>query len=210
MHLRFLTRTLTLLAIVAVPAYALAQTPPASPPAQQAPQSGGGVGIGVKGGPLFSSLTAAQTDVSNRTGFIGGLFIGGNRHGVVGVGVDILYARKGLKDTDGVTLDLDYINVPVYARINAGSSSLNKASVYGIIGVDLNFLLKAKFNVLDTDAKDDFTQADYGLAVGIGAEITRFVIEGRYTKGLGNIAKKTGAEELKTQSFAVMFGVRFN
>lgn len=210
MHFRPWTCALAFLTLAAAPMSAFAQTPPATPPAQQSSQGGEGVGIGVKVGPLFSSLNAAKTDFSNRTGFIGGLFIGGNRHGVVGVGVDILYARKGAKDEDGDSLDLDYINVPVYARINAGSSNLNKASVYGIVGVDLNFLLKAKFSFSDTDAKDDFSRADYGLAVGIGAEITRFVIEGRYTKGFGNIAKKTGAEELKTQSFAVMFGVRFN
>lgn len=175
--------------------------------------SGGeGIGIGIKGGPLFSTLSVANaTDISNRTGFTGGLFLGGNRSGVVGVGVDLMFARRGAKEKGtSETLDMDYLNVPVYARINAGSASRGGAIVYGIIGVDLNFLLKAKFSTDTTDSTDDFQRADYGVVVGLGAEITRFIIEGRYSKGLGNIAKNKNDPEIKSQSFAILIGVRLN
>src|SRR5581483_8515682 len=107
-------------------------------------------------------------------------------------------------------LDLDYLDVPVYARINAGSSSTSGVSGYGVVGVDLNFLLKAKASGSTTDLTSSFERADYGLALGFGVEITRFVVEGRFTRGLGNIAKETGAAVTKTQTFAIMFGVRFN
>ncbi len=170
-----------------------------------------GIGIGVKGGPLFSTIDEVDNSFSNRTGFIGGLFLGGNRGGVVGVGVDLLYARKGGKDPDSRdTLDLDYINVPVYARINIGSSSRQGVSAYGTVGADLNFLLKAQVSSGGGDIKDQFERADYGVAAGVGVEITRLIIEGRFTRGLGNIAKDKRAAVLKTQTFAVLIGVRFN
>jgi hypothetical protein len=172
-----------------------------------------GVGIGAKVGPLFSSLDQATSSskFENRTGIIGGLFIGGNRGGTVGVGVDVLYARKGAKsDVAAAALDLDYLNVPVYMRVNIGSRSTGGVSVYGTVGADLNFLLKAKATDGGTVLTDNFSRADYGISAGLGVEITRVILEGRYSKGLGNIAKSSSDPELKTQSFALMIGVRFN
>ena len=186
---------------------------PLSAFAQQPAPRHEGIGIGVKAGPLFSSLDAKDDPnvFKTRTGIIGGLFLGGNRPGIVGVGVDLLYARRGAKiEGTDLTVDMDYINVPVYARINAGSSNLSGGIVYGIVGLDLNFLLKSELSEGGEDLTDDFQRADYGLALGIGAEITRFIVELRYTKGLGNLAKDDDDPELKSQSFALMFGVRFN
>lgn len=198
-------------ALLAVPGSALAQQTATT---VQTSQRHEGFGIGAKIGPLFSSLSSADiSSFKSRTGVIGGLFLGGNRPGAVGVGVDLLYARKGSKIEDfDETVNLDYINVPVYLRINAGSSSTSGAIGYGIVGVDLNFLLKAKEDMdgESEDITDDFNRADYGLALGFGVEITRFIIEGRYTKGLGNLAKDKDDPVVKTQSFAIMFGVRFN
>jgi hypothetical protein len=193
-----LVRFMIALALIALPLPALAQ----------------GVGIGAKIGPLWSSLSEADVDdaFENRTGWIGGLFIGGNRAGRVGVGVDILYARKGANETGSdQSVTLDYLNVPIYARVNIGSPSRGGASVYGIAGLDLNFLIKSKLGSGE-DIKDNFNSADYGLALGLGVEITRFLVEGRYTRGLGNIAKHDVDfdTDVKTKSFAIMFGVRFN
>lgn len=191
-----LIRIIGILALIALPLPALAQ----------------GIGIGAKIGPLWSSLSEADVDdaFENRTGWIGGLFIGGNRPGVVGVGVDILYARKGANETGSdQALTLDYLNVPIYMRINAGSSSTSRAALYGIAGLDLNFLLKSKL-AFGGDVTDQFKRADYGLALGLGVEITRILLEGRYTKGFGSIAKHNLDSDVKTQSFSVMVGFRFN
>ena len=98
----------------------------------------------------------------------------------------------------------------VYVRINAGSSSLSRVIGYGIVWVDLNFLLNAKLSIGDDSVTDQFQRADYGLVVGGGVEIARFIVEGRFTRGLGNIAKDKNDPVLKTQTFAVMLGVRLN
>ncbi len=194
---------------------ALVLAPVAASAQQSAPQASsnhGGIGIGVKAGPLFSSLDEANVTngFSNRTGVIGGLFLGGNRPGLIGVGVNLLYAKKGAKDPNSSDfVNLDYIEVPVYLRINAGSSSTGGVSVYGVVGPNFDFLLKA--NSKDgTDLKSLFNRADYGVQFGAGVEITRFIVEGRYTKGIGNIAKNKNDPTLKTKTFAIMFGVRFN
>jgi hypothetical protein len=170
-----------------------------------------GIGIGIKAGPLFSSLNSdvVTSPLDTRTGWIGGLFLGGNRSGIVGVGVDILYARKKVGTPNGDTT-LDYLDIPVYLRLNAGSSNLGGVNLYGIVGPDFEVRLKGQLKF--DDGIDDQTEGvDLGIAAGAGIEITRFIVEGRYTRGFRNIAKDLSVDQkITTQSFAVMFGVRFN
>ena len=184
-------------------------------PIAAAAQSHGGIGVGVKGGPLFSSLTSdvSKDEFKTRTGWIGGLFVGGNRNGVVGAAVELLYARKGAKANDGSgdQIDIDYLEVPVLLRINAGSRSLSGANLYAVVGPAFDIRLKSKLSTGE-DLKDQTEGADVGLAVGVGVEITRFLVEARYTKGLRNIASASLdlGEKIKTSTVAIFFGVRFN
>ena len=47
--------------------------------------------------------------------------------------------------------------------------------------------------------------------LGGGVEITRFLAEVRYNEGLRNISKNFSASnDIKTRSFALLIGVRFN
>jgi hypothetical protein len=170
-----------------------------------------GIGIGLKIGPLFSSLNSdVVTDPpETRTGWIGGLFIGGNRPGLIGVQADILFARKKVGTPTG-DVTLDYLEIPILLRLNAGSSNLGGVSVFGVVGPAFDVRLKGKLNF--DEGIDDQTEAvDVGLSVGAGVEITRFIIEGRYTRGLRSIDKGLSLDrKIKTESFAVMFGLRFN
>ena len=170
-----------------------------------------GIGFGVKAGPLFSSLDSnvVTSPLDTRTGWIGGFFIGGNRPGVVGVAVDVLFARKKVGTPSG-DVTFDYLEVPVLLRVNGGSSSLGGVNVFGVVGPAFDFRLKGKLNFEDSpDAQ--MQEIDVGVSAGAGVEITRFIIEGRYTKGFRNLGKDlTQNEKITTQSFAVMFGVRFN
>ena len=171
----------------------------------------GGIGFGIKAGPLFSNLNSdvITSPLDTRTGWIGGVFIGGNRPGILGVGVDVLFARKKVGTPTG-DVTLDYLEVPVLLRVNAGTRSLNGVNVYGVVGPAFDFRLKGELN-FEESPEAQMQEIDLGLTAGAGVEITRFVIEGRYTKGFRNLGKDlTQNEKITTQSFAVMFGVRFN
>lgn len=184
----------------------------------QAPPPGGGgggqgFGVGIKGGYLTSTFDAAtSTNVfKSNNGWIVGLWFGGNRQGVVGVMGEIMYAKKSAKASVGTTtFDNYYLEIPILARINIGTESRNGISVYGLVGPAFDILLKAKQN--DFDIKDNYESLDIGLIIGGGIEITRLLIELQYNKGLRNVAKGSGASftEIKTHSFAIMAGVRFN
>lgn len=170
-----------------------------------------GIGVGIKAGPLFSNINSdvISSPLDTRTGWIGGLFFGGNRPGIVGVGADVLYARKKVGTPAG-DLTFDYLEVPVYLRVNAGTRSLNGFNVYGLVGPAFDFRLKGKLNFEDSPA-DQMQEIDVGVTAGAGIEITRFIVEGRYTQGFRNLGKDlTQNDKITTKSFAVMFGVRFN
>ncbi|MGE3178347.1 MAG: porin family protein [Vicinamibacterales bacterium] len=175
-------------------------------------QNDNGIGVGVKGGLLFSTLDFGGNDdfLQNKTGFVGGLFFGGNRGGLLGVEADILYARKGanIEDSD-LDFDIHMLEIPVMLRLNLGSGSLSGARIYGLAGPSMGFRLKSEFGGLDIV---DFTEGyDVNLVLGAGVELTRFLIEGRYNHGVKNISKDfSESDDIKTRSWAVLLGLRFN
>jgi len=191
------------------------QQPPPPPGGGGKPAEG--FGIGVKIGPLFTSYSAASSSnfkFKTSTGFEGGLWFGGNRGGRVGVMGEILYAKKKQElvttATTGST-SLQYLEIPILVRINIGSRSRNGVSVYGLVGPVFDINLKADVN--GVDVKSAYESLDFGILGGAGVEITRFLVEGRYNHGLRNVLKSTNAAsflEIKTSSFALLFGVRFN
>lgn len=175
-----------------------------------AAQNAQGVGIGIKGGLLFNNLDfgANQDFLESKTGLIGGLFIGGNRGGLLGIEADIFYARKN-GEFNGQTITFDMLEIPLLLRLNAGSRSLSGVSLYGLAGPAISLRLKSDFDGLDIV---DLTQGyDVNLVFGGGIEITRFLAELRYNQGLRNISKDFSASDtIKTRSFALLIGVRFN
>jgi len=178
-----------------------------------APAFAQGVGVGVKIGPTFNDFTDDEAP-EGRTGWMGGLFIGGNRAGRVGVAVEFNYARKNaefeFEDGSTSSLNVSYFQVPVLLRINGGSRDREGLNVYGIVGPFFNFKLDAEADF--DDAFDDSVEdIDAGVVFGAGVEITRFIIEGRYDLGLRRInTDDEGVVDVKSRSFAILFGVRFN
>jgi hypothetical protein len=172
-----------------------------------------GIGIGVKGGPVFASISQAQSagvTLKNNNGFLFGLFLGGNRPGAVGVMAEIDYAKKGAKDSSGNALSLYYVEIPVLLRINIGSSSLNGVSFYIIGGPAFAIQLKGSLN--GVDVKSQYQTLDINYIIGAGVEITRFILEGRVDNGLRNVNKGNLAmtSTIHNRAFELLFGFRFN
>lgn len=177
-----------------------------------AQSNGNGIGVGIKGGLLFSNLDFGADDdfLKNKTGFTGGLFIGGNRGGLLGVEADIFYSSKGANvDGSGSDFDIRMLEIPVLLRLNVGSGSLSSARVYGLAGPSMGFRLKSEFGGIDIV---DFTEGyDVNVVLGAGVELTRFLVEARYNHGVKNISKNfSESADIKTRSYAVLLGIRFN
>lgn len=193
---------------------AFAQGAPAQ--AQQQPQNQPrheGIGVFLLGGPLFGKLSDVESlDTDRKTGWLFGVGLGGNRPGAVGVEADILYGKRG--ETEKGThedFDMHVVHVPVMARINVGSQSLNGVSGFGVIGPSIDWVFKSTLG--GVDISDDTAGFTVGLVVGGGVEITRFIVQGRYMRGLRAIDRTFNvgqSQKIKTEEFAILFGVRFN
>lgn len=95
--------------------------------------------------------------------------------------------------------------------MNIGSANKNKgAIVYGLGGPVFDILLQSK--LAGVDVKSKYESLDMGILIGAGVEVSRFLSEGRYNIGLKNVLKASGAgsTDVKSKSFAVLAGVRFN
>ncbi len=93
-----------------------------------------GVGVGVKGGYLYTSFDfdGASDLLDSSNGWMAGLFFGGNRSGTVGVMGEInIQAKRGKVGTESTTIY--YVQVPALLRINGGSRSTSGVSGYGIV-----------------------------------------------------------------------------
>ena len=197
-----LTTLVTAASLFIAPSVASAQaesaglvTAPVADSSPASPLFGGhkGLGLGVKGGALFSSLTGSTT-YKNRTGLIAGLFIGGNGHGLAGVMLEVLYAQKGA-GTAGSPITAHYIEVPVLLRLNIGG-------IYTVLGPYVDIKLKASgFNV-----SQNFDGFDFGVLTGAGVEFKPFLLEVRETFGLRSVLDAT----THSRAFAVLAGFRFN
>lgn len=175
---------------------------------QQSVRGGsGGVGIGVKGGVLFSSFREARTDYKNSSGWQGTLFIGGNRSGSIGLATELTYAKRGAK-SGSLATDTYYLEVPLLIRENFGSHDKDKgAIIYLFAGPAADILLKAQLNGIDI--KSQYKSVDWNVLAGVGVEVSRFIVEGRFNWGLANVLEGPG-NALKTRSFALLGGLRFN
>jgi hypothetical protein len=163
---------------------------------------------GIKFGPTFASFSSDVLDFDNRTGLYGGLFFGGNRDGVIGLQGEINWIRKqaelGLRD-----IRIDYLQIPALLRLNAGTQSPNGFTLYGIAGPAVEIKIADEIEGFTLD--DGIEGADVSLVFGGGFEVARIIVEGRYTKGFRRINNLfEDLTEIKSQSFSVLFGVRFN
>lgn len=173
--------------------------------ATAATASAQGVGVGIKGGPVFASFNADNLDFDKRTGLQAGIFFGGNRPGTIGVMGEVNFIQKKAEG-----LKLNYIQVPVLLRINGGSKSRGGVNVYGLIGPAVDIRISDEIDGIG-NIDDAVENVDLGVIGGVGVEITRFILEGRYTWGLRQINKASfDTTEIKTRTFAILFGVRFN
>lgn len=167
-------------------------------------------GIVLKGGMSYGG-------VSN-----GGVFPGqsGSRNGLaiglglitskpVGLGIEGLYAQRGIVGSPGNSRRLDYIDVPVYLRVGARTPVLQP---FAYAGPQVSFELKC-----DSDGgacpsgRDNLS---YSGTIGAGLRFPRIAglsVEGRYVYGLSDLklGTVTDNESYRTRSFMLLFGFGF-
>lgn len=184
--------------------------------AQSTASSGMAPSFGVKGGVNFATITGDDFDSpDSRTSFHVGALAEFPLAEIFSIQVEALYSGQGFEyNFDGgilggegnVEYQLDYINVPVLAK------------VYVIEGLSLEVGPQFGFKVneeIDTDANSDggdyeFEEAedfDFGIAAGLTFETSMGLFaSGRYNMGLTEIFSDSDA---KNSVFQIGVGYKF-
>lgn len=173
--------------------------------------------VGLKVGMTFGDISnkgALPGNLETRNGVAGGLFLGA-RGGVVGVGIEGLYAQRGLRSDQSLATArtrLDYIDVPAYLRVVLPTPGVRP---FAYAGPQVSFEIGChRANGADCQpdnvtGRPGTTYAGIlGAGVRLGGRIG-LTVEGRYVYGLTDLKLETltSNESFKHRTFLILIGV---
>jgi len=184
--------------------------------AAAAPVRAQGISGGIKGGVLWASIPKLAENGDNRLefgrrlGIAGGMFLTLNVLPGIGIQPEIIFTQKGATTESngaGWSLRLDYVDIPVLARIDVGAAGV-QAYLFGGPSFNINLDARITAGDDDDDVSDDVEKREVAVVAGLGLQVGKFLVEGRWTEGLMNISRDP-EEGLRNRSFAIMAGIRF-
>jgi hypothetical protein len=171
-----------------------------------------GIGIGVEAGIAVNKVsTDISTNFDTRTGEMFGLWIGGNKGGVLGFTEEFLYVIRKLGPSSAEVTQ-HALELPSLFRINFGSRSTNGVAGYAVVGPV--FTINVKTDVPAGLNADNFQSADIGVMAGGGIEAYRVGFEVRGNWGQKSITT-SGTNvgqfvDAKNRSIEFVVKFRFN
>lgn len=198
---RWNMRTVTLLSLVA----SLAMTAPLA--AQVGPAAGG---VGIKVGLSYGDVSNSGVfpgGASTRTGLAIGLAMLSG--GPIGVGVEAMYAQRGIIGGSGNSRELDYIDIPVYLRVGMTVPAIQP---FAYLGPQVSLELKCGSDGGSCPSGRD--RWSYAGVIGAGLRFQQAAglsLEARYVYGLSDLklGTVTDSESYRTRSFMVLMGIGF-
>ena len=184
-------------------------------PASDGPEFGAKVGF-VRPSESSGSITSGRPH-----GWEGGLFISSNHVERFGFMSELLLKQRGLSKAEttylasgGKFADGYYsIQVPLLLRANFPISEGDGPVVFAAAGPAVEaWFFSLKDRVYNFSPEKEYrTRLDFALAGSLGIEVSRFTLEVRLNRGLRNTYDYARSEaSLKTRSFAILGGFRFN
>lgn len=173
---------------------------------------------GVKAGASLTNVTKAGDEANYKFGFNGGVMANFAVNDMFSIQPEVLYSNKGYKVKDGqnnLRLALNYIDVPVLAKIATGATGL-----FFELGPQVGF--RAAADIKDSNnslsLNDAIKNVDFGYAAGLGFQAASGGMIGlRYNGGFTNVAKNNGSfmglpttgSEGKNSAFQLYVGYMF-
>lgn len=161
-----------------------------------------GINLGIKAGLNMAKLSGEAPDLSDlkmKNGLHLGIFADLKLSDKFAISPEVLYSKQGAK-TDDSELKLDYLNVPLFAKVYF-------AKFFNIhAGPQFGKLMSAVS--MDEDVKSNFKDYDFSVAAGLGVDVPLGLKGGvRYNIGLGSISELDA--DLSNQYFQVYIGYSF-
>ena len=144
---------------------------------------------GVRADVALASFQNADFESSQRVGVRAGLYGDLDLQGPIGIRGEVVYAMKGVKNDESasdLTVKLDYIEVPVMAKVGLGTGS----GLFLLAGPAVGFKISSKLSSGSSsmDYGDLVKPVDFGLVGGLGLEAslggTSVTLDVRYTWGM--------------------------
>lgn len=130
----------------------------------------------------------------------------------IGIGGEALFARRGLSSDGTGSLKLDYVDLPVYVKVQVPTPGI---SPFGYIGPQVSFEVTCKVDDINCTGGDR-SKTDYAGVIGGGVKFGSesrlgFTVEARYIYGLKDLKLSTvsTSESFKTRSFLILGGIIF-
>lgn len=184
--------------------------------------------FGIKGGVNLTNLYVDDdvSDENMKVGFNAGFFAKLPVTRGFSIQPELLYSSKGAKETynnfilgEGeYRFNLNYIELPVLAVFNLAKNFNLHVGPYVsyLAGVNIKDLNKDEGTideVAELDA-DNFNRFDYGVAGGLGIDISNFTIGARYNYGLKEIGKSGSVsgellKDSKNSAISLYIGIGF-
>ena len=175
-----------------------------------------GFSLGVKAGFNLADISIKDPgdtfEPNNRTGFVGGVFIIVPTGALFAFQPEVLVSQQGAKFSElgnSGTIKLDYLQVPLLARIKPSQSPVGI-----IVGPSLGYRIHAKLSAEgleeDEDVSEQVKKTDFGFVAGVAFDAGHLVIDARYIWGLTNINNdSTDTATLKNRVAQFTVGFRF-
>lgn len=154
--------------------------------------------FGFKGGYNYSSFNgdvAKDNTLKGLSGFYVGALLELPLGDVLSLQPEVIYSRQGAawerKNILGEfkkDLKLDYLNIPVMAKVNLGPLFLQGGVQFGfLVGKPEVSYTRGAQRVTEKVDKDAYASFDFGVGAGLGVNLSQhFFVEARYTHSLTN------------------------
>lgn len=169
--------------------------------------------FGLKAGINVANQTISQSGLSGSVGsytaFHAGVFTTFMFSDRVGLQPEALYSVQGWDFNNfglQATLKLNYLTIPVLFRINANKIFHVDA------GPQVGFLLSSEVASMGMtgNADDSFSSTDFGLAFGMGVDLSKVTLSFRYYTGLVDVDKNPDTTiTSKNTNIQISMGYKF-
>ena len=162
-----------------------------------------GQDFGVKAGYNYSTFSGETSSLSTIEG-LSGFYIGGLVElpisNVLSIQPELIFSRQGVAwkrelkgfgmsvNINNADIRLDYLNIPVMAKVNLGPLFLQGGVQFGfLVGKPETSSTVNGLRVTEQVDKDAYASFDFGVGAGLGVNLSQhFFVEARYTHSLTN------------------------
>jgi hypothetical protein len=169
-------------------------------------------GFGFKAGYNLSNLggltnQANVKDAKSLSGYHAGLF-GQVKIAIITLQLDAVYSTQGATVIDASNAETkyenNYVNLPLVAKVNLGP-------IFVLGGLQYGILTSSKINGVKDDNGVFFEKSDLAIPLGVGINIKKVTVEGRYNLGISNVNNLAVSDDdnLVNAVFQLSAGLRF-